>query len=358
MVNRTVFPEYDFFRSFIGCIRDSSGHGGKLTGISDRAEDLVHNGDFSATDAGAQPEDWLTDGTTNELNVVSESDSYAIEGNTLYLHQRTYDPVYYTLSAGSNGLVDGVASGATYLIQFDYRTDNSFFFQYYAANYSNIIWQAFGSQNGDPSSLPGSFDNTNTFPPSPDVFTILEQSGPEFTVNGDAGSVHYFSFGTMDDPFEVSEYIVPQKAYIDNFRIVRTDIPPRLSLSPNIEDTLHPLLSGSYRFSVWVKTDPEAGRNNRYHAAAITLRITGGGGTAGWIEKTVIYSAIETDWSDWTRLTVDTDNIQIPVSSTEPAMTVSVAPTDYTSQGVLSNIDAGSILVTGPHLELFPDGFP
>ena len=75
-----------------------------------------------------------------------------------------------------------------------------------------------------------------------------------------------------------------------------------------------------------------------------------------WSGNYEIYHEQNSAWDEWIRVSVDVESLQIPVSSSEVAMKLTISPTDF-SHGSLY-FDTGSILVANPHLEFFPDGIP
>ncbi|GAH76516.1 unnamed protein product, partial [marine sediment metagenome] len=159
--------------------------------------------------------------------------------------------------------MDGFVQNSFYLIRFDYRTESALIFEFNDETASLSWWKIFGGIDGGAAGM--SFDNIVAFPPGK-----LEGKFPNETV-GSAANYDY-TFGSLD--LNNSQ---PQEGYIDNFRLIKTDISHKIRLFLSRSgDTLEPLISGSYRFSVYVKVDPSAGTINRFSAGRVTLGITGG----------------------------------------------------------------------------------
>ncbi|GAB4364617.1 MAG: hypothetical protein Kow009_01360 [Spirochaetales bacterium] len=135
----------------------------------------------------------------------------------------------------------------------------------------------------------------------------------------------------------------PQKGLIDNIRFLRSDLEYRIRLvlprdDPDDPSRL-PLPSGSYRFSFYVKQDPDAGSNNVFPASRISFGIDN---AAHSVDASTI-------GSDWTQVEHTFTNIQIdPDSSIE----LWISATDSTEDFYR---DCGSILISSPSLEFLPE---
>ena len=315
-------------------------------------KNLIPNGDFEATTAGAAPLGWTAynGGGTVTLDVI-DSGSGQIYGKTMHFAMdNAASRVYLNLRDVSYGSADGFKADASYLIHFDYKTKNSIIFEYNTGTVDQYTtrWKGGGGINGSLSNP--SITNTINFPASE-----IEGAFPDITANMDN---QYYSFGSLEQG-------QVQEGYVDNFRLIRTDLSYKLRLHLNYaDDTVEPLISGYYRFSIYVKEDPSVGTiYNRFASDRVCIGITGGGvssdGTgfdeSSFSNYTQYYNGQDgQDWSAWTKISVDLA-LQIPNSSSR-AMELSICPTDD-SKGSL-NMDVGSILISSPSLEMFPDGFP
>ncbi len=314
-------------------------------------KNLVPNGDFENSTVGSAPSGWVLypGGGADTLKIV-DSGSGEIYDKTMHLKIKTLDRVDFNVRDTVNGAIDGFSENNSYLVRFNYRTAGALVFELNDTATSLGWLKFFGGENGGKINI--TIANLLEYPPAE-----LKGLFPDETVG--SASAYYFSFGSVD-----SGNSSPQEGYIDNFRLIRTDLKYRLRLLLSYaDDASEPLISGSYRFSVYVKRDPSAGTDNRFTSNRIDLGITGGGVSSngtGFDESSFssykqFYDGEDgQDWSDWSQVYVDL-TLQIPNSSSR-AMEVSICPTDD-SQGSLY-LDAGSILVSVPGLELFPDGFP
>lgn len=310
-------------------------------------KNLIPNGDFET--GVSPPPGWTLFPGGDTLEVVN-SGSGQISGNTMHFALNdAADRVDYD-TRGANPVTDGFLKNASYLIRFNYRTNGSLVFEFNDTANSIDWWKFYGGDNGGTNNI--TLTNLLEFPPGE-----LKGSFPEQTVGDNVD--YYFSFGSMD-----SNNSGPQEGYIDNVRLIRTDLTYKLRLDLSYQgDTAEPLISGDYRFSIYVKDDPSAGSNNRLTSNRVCIGITGGGvasvGTtfdeSSFSVYRQYYNGLDgEDWSNWSKVSVDLV-LQIPNSSSR-VMELSICPTDD-SQGSL-NMDVGSILISSPSLEMFPDGFP
>ncbi len=318
-------------------------------------KNLIPNGDFEASTAGSAPNGWIAvngGGGTDTLQVVNSGDGQ-ISGKTMYFKtNNSADRMDFNIRDTTTGATDGFLTNASYLVRYDYRTDGQLYFEYNDTSISKYSWTFYGGPNGE---RPSSITNLIEFPPA-----SIYEDFPDITVG--SATTYNFTFGSLD-----TTKSGPQEGYIDNFRLVRTDITYKLRLTLATEDTLQPLISGWYRFSIYVKRDPSAGSNNRFQCDRITLGISGGGisesgGEITFDESTYSNYAVYYDgqddenWSNWSLLSVDCF-VQIPenIPETEATLQLSITPTDDT-HGAL-NMDVGSILISSPSLVMSPDGF-
>ena len=331
-------------------------------------KNLIPNGDFEASTvlaapaATAAPAGWTLvngGGNPDTLEVI-DSGNLGINGGVAgglidnktvhFAMDNAADRVDFDLRDAANGTVDGFLKNASYLARFNYRTDGALIFEFNDTVISLDWWKFFGGENGGKTNI--KLANLLEFPPGE-----LKGSFPETTV-GDAAD-YYSTFGSL-----VTANSGPQKGYIDNVRLIRTDLMYKLRITLSyMDDTTEPLISGYYRFSVYVKSDPDAGSNNRFASDRVCIGITGGGvssGGTGFDESSFssyaqYYDGQDgEDFSNWSEISVDLA-LQVPNSSSR-VMELSICPTDD-SQGTLA-MNAGSILISSPRLEMFPDGFP
>ncbi len=315
-------------------------------------KNLIPNGDFETSTVGSAPNGWSATnggGAADTLEVIDSGN--IINDKTMHFKvDNAADLIIYHLRDSNYGVSDGLLEGASYLIRYDYRTGGQLFFEYNDTISSLYFWSFYGGPNGE---KPSSLSNIIEFPPA-----HLYGDFPDIAV-GSASDYNYV-FGSLN-----SSNSGPQEGYIDNVRLVRTDITYKLRLRLSTNDTVHPLVSGTYRFSLYIKNDPSAGTDNRFQTDRITIGIQGGG--IGGEEQTFddsSYSKFETyyngengsDWSNWTEIHVDCF-VQIPenISNSDKILELTVCPTDD-QQGPL-NLDVGSILISSPSLTMSPEGF-
>lgn len=168
--------------------------------------------------------------------------------------------------------------------------------------------------------------------------------------------------------------------HFDNFRIVQTQ---SADLSYSLETGLtrvddakradFPLQSGSYEFSLYVRPDPvvtpDPDGRNRYPGRYITLQILGNAGSASKTFDLWQGNPKEgyTQPEGWTKLTLTGENLVgslYGVAGDDEVLRIQVIPAAigkqvYDPQGEdletsYPNEDAGSFLITAPHLEFLP----
>jgi hypothetical protein len=331
---------------------------------------LASGGDFSGVAAGAvglgtPTAGWVYSpspdpGAVHEILAGTEAN--AIDGNTL--HFKTAAPASRMDYALRSNLADGFLEGATYLARFRYRAADGtklvFEFRDAAYTVNDLTWIVYGGVGG---AGPSHLDSIVEFPPA-SVASSYGVFGPD----EDPAHAFFLSFGSMN-----AEAQFPQDAYIDDFRVLRADGPPRAELRLGYELTLpvvddaasfYTAKAGSYRFGIYVHDDPTAAAHpDRYLCRAFTVTIAGGNvdGDGAPIDRTVTSRTIRTrgdlGWGDaytpgWVLVTLETDSLPLASTAAPDAavILVTITPTDYTSEaGML--FDAGSILVSSPTLE-------
>ncbi|GEM_PF-2511399 len=323
---------------------------------------LIPNGDFEASIVGAAPAGWTAvngGGAVDTLEVIDQGNlgsgvaSGIIDNNTMHFSlDNALDRIDFDLRDAVNGAVDGLVADASYLVRFNYRTGGQLYTELYDSSGSVYNSTFFGGENGGTTNI--SLTNLLEYPPS-------ELKGPFPDITIGSSSSYYYSFG-----YKYTTGSGPQEGYIDNFRLIRTDIAYRLRLTLSFaSDTPYPLLSGWYRFSIYVKRDPSAGTGNRFQSDRVSVGISGGGvasngetfDESSFTNHQQYYDGVDgQDWSGWSQLKVDLF-LQIPISSDDTkVMQLYVSPTDD-SIGSLKK-DIGSILISSPSLEMYPDGIP
>ena len=261
---------------------------------------------------------------------------HALDGNALNFTQTSNQEISFDL----NYLLDAASPYSTYVIRFSLDCDNT-------GDYIFFIDSVLGT---DSTSFIPNISNSSTHLNFPEDFSTVPQT--EFVIH------------TLDDEvFRInrddSEYV--QSGYIDNIRVVKSDQSQVLSiLLPYTDesrvDNLE-LISGWYRFSIYVKADPQTGSGNRFDADAVTLGIQAidDDGVAG-SSKSLCFNASEySSFSDWTQVYLDA-NLQIdaPADASTNVIKLSISPC-CTVSGALE-ADAGSILISTPALEFSPTG--
>ena len=285
-----------------------------------RTKNLFPNGDFE----GGSLTGWeLIKGATSSTFSISGS---AIQGVSLnYTISASTDYIRFPLS----NLADGFLPSIPYTFRFDVK---------YTSTGSDTL----------------SFD-TNTDPATDGSYLFKLQKPKEIktyyrypadypdspllkNVSRTAGQNLYFFLNTaLPDKGD------PQIGIIDNIRFLRSDLQYKIRLVLPRTDPTNPnrlpLPSGSYRFSFYVKQDPDAGSNNVFPASRISFGI-------GNAYKTVDASSIG---SDWTKVEGTFNNLQIDPGST---MELWISATDSTADFYR---DCGSILISSPSLEFLPE---
>jgi hypothetical protein len=337
---------------------------------------VITGGDFTAltpgpvTPLGAAAAGWrfhpaASVGGAGTHEIVAPAAPNAINGNTL--HFQTPDGLSrldFPLRDPVSGAVDGFAENASYLVRFSYRSDDKPVIFEFRDDRGPIYTWYFHSGAGNSGNGPGDLTNLSEFPPTSILDTYYE-------IRPTGGADYFLTFGSRD-PTRSDV----QNAYVDNFRMVRTDVFPRVELRLTDQLALpvqgsggtlaYSLESGKYRFSVWVHDDPTAGvAAGRYASRAVVLTITGGdlGGSTSSVAGTSTTTAVitrdpTTGWpgadatSGWALLSVETGSIQVaaPADPLSPVMVLTIAPTDWSSDAG-KRYDAGSLLVAAPSLE-------
>jgi hypothetical protein len=314
---------------------------------------LVVDGDFEQSPVGPGANGWTSvngGGLVDTLEVIGGVSAHAINGHTMHVKTDCLaDLIGFNLRDAAWGARDGFLSHESYNLLFDYRCNGPLVFEYHTAaslpDQRLHAWKLGGGPGG--SMQIASFDNLNAFP---GTFSVGQS---EVAVGAEANAE--CSFGSID-PLKGKA----QEAFIDNLRVVRTDIDCRARLSLKREsDTVQPLVPGQYKFSLYVHSDPDVGTTpNRFGAHRISLGIlscttvaTGTVATTSW-SKAFHEGEDGLDFAVWTRLSITLEAGETDPGASDSTLELSICPTDDTLGA--AGKDCGSILVSAPSLELIP----
>jgi len=172
------------------------------------------------------------------------------------------------------------------------------------------------------------------------------------TFRNDAATPLYFYLNTLSD----TDARGSQSVSLDKIRFLRSDLgyKIRLRLFRSAANRLE-LLSGTYRLSVYVKQDPNAGANNVFPASRISLGINRAydSVTTAFLDDGSKGIAAASEWSDWTKVSATFKNVQVDVyGDAYPSLELTISATDSAGDATR---DVGSILVSAPSLEFLPD---
>ncbi|MFP4364780.1 MAG: hypothetical protein ACLFR1_13040 [Spirochaetia bacterium] len=335
---------------------DASADAGDTSALPDGAivyrleiPNLFPNGDFESTADGALPAQWARSDVSNpDTAQVIADPEYPINGNVFYMDIN--NPDSRVEAALHSVLTDSLSAEGLYTFRFDYRTQLKMACSYTAHDLGHQyreIYLPFGGPAGA-SPNTGEEYTPNVFPPQ----TMLAEQEVSLEVPVATNTDYWFSFGLFGGTDDSGE---AQDTYIDNFQVFRTDLDYWLELHLTTDNlSEEPVISGNYRFRVYVKDDPTSGTNNRFTANEVTLSIFGNGGASGTKTIREVFNR-EESWSDWTEIVVDLPKAQLTESDTETVLLLRIAPGD---QENTLNMRPGSILIADPSLELFPDGLP
>jgi len=270
---------------------------------------LVPNGDFFD---GSTLADWVPTGAAP-----------SISGGRLIYNIATGDSIVYNIGTE---IFDSLISDGIYNIRFNFisNTTGSSGFQY----------------SSPVTAWPLSVTNTSLIYQFPEDFSSDADNSftPHLTTNE-------FQIGTGET----------MSGSLDNFRIARTDIESCIFINIPVTSVDRPdLVSGTYRFTVYVKNDPGATTTpvqNRMPASSVCLGIYSSENASVSSKNEVSYGA-SSAWLDWTPYSV-TGHIQIDEGA-ETALRLRISPTD-TLRGSYGR-DVGSLLISAPSLEYSSTG--
>ena len=318
----------------------SASDAGATGGIPDDFQDDIHrlaitnlidNGDFESSLSGWNSVNGATATRETAPDQTNTREEALFRGNALrFSLQDSSNLLEYDLNA-SNNVADGLVNEAFYLIRFDFSADNQGvkYFQLQGHS-SEFNWAPNLESSATIYSLPNYFTNidSNFSPETDNVFTIG-------TLSGGAAMA----------------------GYMDNLRMVRTDIDNKIILPvPYRAEGRPDLVSGTYRFSVYIK-QVESLPLNEFHAQSVSLGMSATDGGLHLVENHAIYHSDDpgADWSSWTQVTVES-YLQIdtpPEDPEDPVVYLTITPTDIQ---LAQTKDVGSILVAAPQLRYSKDG--
>ncbi|AEJ60371.1 hypothetical protein Spith_0084 [Spirochaeta thermophila DSM 6578] len=296
-----------------------------------RTCNLLSNGDFEDVPSGVSP--WSNGGSVG----LTREDTTPLNG-TGSLKVDISDPsTDYAYIDATAVLSDAFAEGS-YLLRFLYQVPGSNF----PVEYNDTVdsprrFTTFVSSSGITNSFPDAGD--------PDNQDNLFQRDPSFTS-------HRILIGSLSQNSNAATIL------IDDFKILRFDDPPiraRLSLRAS-GDTPLDLVSGTYRLSFMVRQDPEAGTDNVFPASRIAVRINTlyDPQTGTFIDNGYIHAVpAEPSWdTGWVEVSVEEHLTISPTDPDDPVLQICISASDPSSP---LTMDAGSILVARPRLELVRD---
>jgi hypothetical protein len=320
-------------------------------------KNLVPNGDFEVGAVGFPPAGWALIDVMNPGNAelrLTNTPPEALDGMTLYLKCVDKDPLFvlppdmvdFDVRAAA---VDGFLQDNTYLVRFDYRTNKDRL----VFEYNNLpvlpLPEGAWTWNVDGDAGP-TFTGRYTFPPANIVPTV--------TV-GPAAQQHY-TYNSL-----LLSAVHKVEAYIDNFRLIRTNETYFARMSVADGEAALPLVPGTYRFSIWVKLDPTATpvMFNRFasHAVELSLKRTYQSSAGEVSTLTSVKSfhdgvgGFDLSGGSWQQVSVELPGREWQTPGATVSMEIGISPTDETLGA--ASMDCGSVLIAAPSLELCPDTF-
>jgi hypothetical protein len=299
---------------------------------------LINNGDFNS----GSPAPWDDGGTALTFEVINTGT--IIDSNTFHFVTNANNAI---ISLNLSTASDGYIQGARYLLRYDYRTgSNGIRFEYSNGTFDEETrtWKIYGGAEG------ANINPYFTINPFPNNYLVGDV--PDITVG--ASAAYSYVFGSYSSGLQQSH-----EGFIDNVKLIRTDISQRIRIVLNsTTDTVEPLISGWYRFSVYVLNDISAiTQNNRFAAGGVTLSIISGAyneitsslTTTEYSGTSYFTDGTDGDWSSWTELYVD---LFIQFDSGD-GVELSICPMNI-SQDL--NIDSGVLIISSPSFVMYPDG--
>jgi hypothetical protein len=294
---------------------------------------LVNGGDF---ETGPVSADWKLGGTAT-LNI--DASSGHIHGNSsLYMDLGNNDSVRYPLNTST--IADMSLSSSTHSYDLIFYISSPEFYYTSKITYNESI----------------NFDLLSLAP-------IQNKLNENFYIKGD-----FLSTDAMSDSALTFGYSAPSRLFIDDLRVLRSDIPDggnRLRLLLKETDTVPSLLDGYYEFSLWVRKPAgrtfvtESDAKVPYASSFITLAMLparvsssissgGGGAEAEFDLRGPPYDA----GSGWTRIALRMNNgdmFSLDYTLTNPLIELRISPFDS------QHPDVGEVEITQPELRYFLD---
>lgn len=299
-------------------------------------KNLFPDGDFEASTAGVAPGSAGWSITAGTYLVRAETFPHPLNGNALYFDLDANEYISFDL----NQLLDSAAIYNSYVIRFSISgsstSDMTFVIE--DASTTNITTYS--------SSIPAA----NTAYSFPEDFSTIPQT--EFIIHSD--DTEFFRINSS------TSTLLPE-GYIDNIRVVKSDQKQSLSvlLPFTDEDRIDSLelVSGWYRFSIYVKADPGAGTSNRFDSSAVTLTIEAidDDNLAGSSYSESFRAEDYSSFSTWTQVYIDA-NLQIDEPAAADGNVIRLTFCPSCSLGAALGFDAGSILISNPSLQYSSTG--
>ena len=370
-----LMPDYSFesgtsagdYMDFSQVSGESGPNGGEVYRLE--IKNLLQNGDFSNGtstlpwkyyDAYAPAIPTTTIPNTNIMEIVTSSGdnkadfSLSSDGDTI--EERLLINPYSDFISSKT-----YVGGKIYLFSFNYELNSST---------DKLSLYFFKNWNYSDNTLPsGSYitQELTNFPSS--TIPITDPENPEnitpnyFTSSSTGFENDYLGFAKAET----------QLGKFDDFRIIRSpegDFDLRLRLKMDIDHRSDlELISGYYRFSVWVKQADLTGLSNKFPADRIELGIRGydEDNQLNVDDVKVFYKTqaladefatstgtFSGDWSSgWVQLVLESENlVQLPNVSTDPVFELSISPSNPGgSDSSWNRLSPGTILIAEPSLE-------
>ena len=339
-VSSSALPKYMTYEQVTAAAAGTSGLPDESALIYRLENDnLVPDGDFESGTTGALPRaGWTASGGTCAI----ENGTHNLTGNALSYDLLNTEWVDYDLDQ----LSDGAVPGSIYTFRYSLQCTSG---TYYFEIENNIL--ASNQAQYSPF-VPAS--GVNQLLRVPDDFN--EHDTTEFLID---------TTGSKNFRINLNTDGQVQAGYIDDFRIIKTDRDQKLVIDIPYEDADRvdglELISGTYRFSIWVKADPEAAaRNNSFASNAVSLQIESISEDVSAYNSgpTAFQAADYSSFSSWTEIYIDYAlQIDSPEDTSTAVIRLSVSPTDTTGGPITA--DSGAVLISTPSLMFSSNGtFP
>ena len=337
-------------------------------------KNLLENGDFS--DNATAP--WLyydketlaapttTIPTTTQMDITSYDGNYKADFTLENDNATIAERLLLRPSAALTNPLTYIA-GKKYNFQFNYLLDSPsregsydlyFFSDWDYSSSSNDLDEGSSYQTQQDQAYFPTLDIPVSDPDDPQNVTLNQ-----FTASSTGSDNDYLGFASLQS----------QYGTFDDFRITRTsegdfDLRLRLKLTIDHKDTMQ-MITGYYRFSVWVKAEDVSSLANTYQADRVELGIRGYDElNQSNVDDVKVYYQTQNladefatstgtytgDWSSaWVLLVFASEYyIQLPSNSDETVFEISISPSNPGSADSSWNrLSPGSILIADPVLE-------